>query len=219
MVPLVDSTSNPALTALWADATPLTKFIDERAERLFRQTPAAPWLTVDAPGESSSLGVRIAAGVESYKNRFAARDKAKAATINDLVAGRLVGLGRPSGSRDLEKIEGLFWIGAEFVSGNSVKSRGRRMMTHVRILPSDASPSLQPKPRSGPGRPSQREAIKAAIVDHARADPGWWNRSPSVRHKGYRDHIAKQGYDPSGPGFDKKTLQKYETAFFKGEFK
>ena len=214
----MDSSSNPALARIWADATPLSRFIEDRAQQLFRQTPAAPWSTVDATGQSSSLGVRVAAGLESYKDLLAARDRAKTDTINDLVAGRLLGMGRPSGSRKLEEIEALFWIGAEFLPGNSAQS-ARRKMVHVRVVPSDASPSAQPKPRAGPGRPSQREAIKAAIIDHARADPGWWNRSPSVRHKAYRDHIAKQGYDPSGPGFDKKTLQKYETAFLKGKFK
>lgn len=80
----------------------------------------------------------------------------------------------------------------------------------TRVVP-DAIASVQPKLRSGPGRPSNAEVIRAAINDYAKTDSGL--RSPCVkRYRAYRSYISAQGIDPDS-GFSDKTFEKYEREF------
>jgi hypothetical protein len=97
-------------------------------------------------------------------------------------------------------------------------TRGETRITDVRIVPPDVIQSIEPKPHSGLGRPSEVKAIQEAISAYAKTDPAL-KRSPSVRYEAYRKHIASQGHNLNDPGFGTKTLQKYETEYRKGKFK
>ena len=210
----MDSTSTPALRRIWADATPLSKFIEDRAEQLCREGPAT---TGKTPGNRKPTAFEgIALVLEYQGNLNSARNRARTETINHLVAGRFVGLGRRSASYDIETIDSSFWIGAD-VGGDTV-ARGDTKIIEVRIVQPDVVQSIQPKPHSGLGRPSESKAIQEAISVYAKTDPAL-KRSPSVRYEAYRKHLASQGHNPKDPGFDKKTLQKYETEYRKGKFK
>ena len=138
------------------------------------------------------------------------RDRAKTATINDLIAGRLVGLGRPAASYNLEAIDASFWIGAA-VDGDTASRDGAKVIDVRIVNPADV-PSIQPQPKSGLGRPSQRDLIFEAIADHRKTDPGL-KRPRAERLRAYRSYISTKGYDPRiDAGFDVKTIEKYEAA-------
>lgn len=205
----MDTASTPALRRIWADATPLSKFIEDRAEQLCREAPPIPRRKIPRNHQLSPLE-GMALMMELNANLDTARVKALKETVNHLVAGRIVGLGRRSDSYDIEAIEGSFWIGAD-VGGDTASQRSKKMID-IRIVSPEAIPSIQPKAQAGPGRPSEGDVILAAISEYARTDPGL-KRPPSVRYRAYRSYIASKGYDPDGAGFGVKTLEKYETEY------
>jgi hypothetical protein len=140
------------------------------------------------------------------------QDKAKADILNDLIAGRLVGFGRPSESYDFERIDASYWIGAKVDWGGSA-SRDSRTFIEVRIVMPDAIAPIQPKPQPGPGRPSKAEVIRAAIDEYAKSDSAL-DRPRSERYRAYRSYISSKGFKRvRDAGFSDKTFEKYEREF------
>ncbi|HUN77255.1 MAG TPA: hypothetical protein VMU40_22285 [Steroidobacteraceae bacterium] len=216
----MDPFSVEALARIWADATPLDAFVEKKAEQLCGVTVAPatmePRRDVQPSGiERYSTVERLALWSQVQTSLMAARAQATRDTSNELVAGRLVGLGRMSTSYAIEVIEASFWIGAA-IAGDTASRDGRKMID-IRIVLPETIPSFQPKPQSR-GKPSEGDVIKAAILDWAKTDPAL-RRPPLVRYKAYRAFIVSQRRDPKDPGFDEKTFQKYETEFRKGKLK
>lgn len=206
----MDSLGNPTLARIWADATPLARFMEERAEQECREsTPARNPTRARQPSTMELL----AASMQFQRELASARDKARTATINDLIAGRIVGLGRPSDSYLFERVEVSFWIGAvvDWMCGTA--SRDGRTVIEVRVVPAGVLKPVQPEAHEAPGRPSMADVIRAAIADYAKADPAL-RRPPTERYRAYRAYISARGYDPHrDPGFTKKTYEKYEREF------
>lgn len=199
-----------ALARIWADAAPLYRFIEERAEQQCRQiTPAR------GPTRARQLStVELASrNLQLHMNLAAARDKARTATINDLIAARIVGLGRPSDFNVFERVDDSFWIGAAVDWVDGTASRDGKTVIDIRVVPADALLPLQPAVQDAPGRPSKEDVIRAAIAAYAKEDPTL-ARAPSERIRGYCNYISSHGYNPrNDPGFSDKTFQKYERKF------
>jgi hypothetical protein len=130
----VDPSSTRSLARVWAKATPLAKFLGERAERLCRE--ATPGSVTDIrPFDQLAAPERLSLYMQAQTYLMVAQRRAEADTINDLVAGKVVGLGRGSGSYDFEWIDATFWIGAD-VGGDSVTRDGIKII-EVRIVKPD----------------------------------------------------------------------------------
>jgi hypothetical protein len=214
---IVDPSDTSALRQIWAKATPLSKFIEERTKRLPEEAIPADRDTNRADGLPTGAAdlVPQLANLARYAGVLAAvrvaRDRAEADTINDLAAGQLVALGRRSGSYDIETIDGSFWIGAD-VAGNAVARAGTEIID-VRIVLPDALPVMQPKQQSDLEAKRRAEVIREAIRDYAaKIDP---NLGPprSKRYKAYRSYISSRGFDIKKRGFSDKTFEKAETEF------
>jgi hypothetical protein len=201
---MMETPNTTALARIWADATPLARFIEDRAQSLCRKPDGAE----PAKDAKSSSTARLAYYLQLQTNLMSARDSARTITKNDLVAGRLVGLGRASGSYAIEAIDPSFWIGAEIDGDNAV--RDNKKVIEIRIPKSEAIPSLKLRSQPESGRPSKAEVIRAAIADYAKSDPGL-DRPRLGRFRRYREFITAQGFDPrKDDGFGDKTLEKYE---------
>lgn len=202
----MDPPSTATIAKIWADAPLLTKFVRERAERLAGETLAGAVPPRDI--QSSSTMERLLFYSQFQTNLMAARDPAMRDTANDLVAGRLVGLGRASGSYVIEVIDPSCWIGAEF-DGDSA-TRDNKKIIEIHIAKPEVVPSLQTRLQPGSGRPSKAAVIRAAIAEYAKTDPGL-DRPRLGRFRHYRDFITAQGFDlRNDDGFGDKTLEKYE---------
>lgn len=205
----MDPSSVGTLARVWADAAPLAKYILKRAEG-----PA------EGPLKRKPRRVRkltsweyLAAGTEFYATQRVSWDQARTDTRNDLIAGRVVAVGRLSNSYDFERIPPSFWIGAEVDWDRDAVSRDGKNVIEVRVLKPEAIASVQPKPQSGPGRPSKAEVIRAAIAEHAKTDSAL-ERPPAERYRIYRAYLSDQGYKPyKTVGFSNKTFEKFEREF------
>lgn len=138
----MDSPDDQALRRIWADAPPLFKFVEDRAEQLVREAPPAPGRKIRKPSQLSTLE-HIGFAAEYYGNLQVARGRALQTAISDLVAGRIIALGRRSGSYRIETVDASFWIGAD-VEGDTVSRDGNEMID-VRIVPPAALPVVQLK--------------------------------------------------------------------------
>jgi hypothetical protein len=146
----------------------------------------------------------------------AAQEAAKSEIRNDLVAGRLVALGRTPSSRNIQLIDSSFWIDAEVDWKHDVLARGRKKMVAVRVVLPDAIKAMQPTVEPRPGPPSERALILAAIEEYARKDPTL-RRPPAQRYQAYRAFLAKKGRDPRRErGFSESAFEKYELEYRKG---
>lgn len=205
----MDSASTSALRRIWADATPLSKFIEDRAEQLC-EAPPVPDRKIRRTQQLSALeGMTLIMRYDA--NLSIARGKARKETVNHLVAGRIVGLGRRSGSHDIETIDASFWIGAD-VEPDAVSRDGTQIID-VRIVLPDALPVTQEKQRFDREAQRRAEVIGAAIRDYvANTDP---NLGPprSKRYKAYRSYISARGFDIKKRGFGDKRLEKAETEY------
>jgi hypothetical protein len=202
----VNSSDNQALRRVWADATLLSKYVEDRAETLVREAPPARGRKIRRIRQPSTLEY-IALASEYHGNLHIARGKAQKATINDLIAGRIVGLGRRPGSYVFEAIEPSFWIGAD-VAGDAVTREGVKII-EVRMVQPDAIPVDQAEAKKA----SPKELICAAITEYLKKDPGL-SRPPAERYRAYRAYISKQGRDPRRErGFGDKNFEKYEREF------
>jgi hypothetical protein len=206
----VDPISAEALARIWAYAVPLTKFIEEQAGKSLRE--ATPKTKTPRVRKLSTM-VMIAGAMEFDTRMKSARDIVRAQTYNDLIAGLLVGLGRPSDAYNIERVDESFWIGSkvDWIS-DSVSRDGRRVID-VRIVPREAIPVVQADPHTGPGRPSKAKVICQAIDAYAKSDPRL-GQAPLVRYRAYRTYISQRGYDPRREtGFSIKTFEKYEREY------
>jgi hypothetical protein len=213
----VDPSDTSTLRQIWAKATPLSKFIEERAKRLPDGAIPAERDSnqADALPTGAAVLVPQLANLARYAGVLAAvrvaRDRAHADTINDLTAGQLVALGRRSDSYNIETIDASFWIGAD-VAGNAVARAGTKIID-VRIVLPDALLVLQKEQRSDLEAQRRAEVIRAAIRDYAaNTDP---NLGPprSKRYKAYRSYISSRGFDVTKRGFSDKTFEKAETEY------
>jgi hypothetical protein len=200
-----NASNSTTLARTWADAPPLAKFVEERAEQLCREaTQSRKARQVRKLSTAEQLTIYM----QYQSNMLDARRRAQSDTINDLVLGRIVGLGRSSGSYTIEAIDPLFWIGAE-VDGNGA-IRDDKKIIDIRIAKPNVIPSLQTRLQPGLGRPSKAEVIRAAIAEYAKTDPGL-DRTRSDRFRYYIGFITSHGFNPrKDKGFGIKTFEKYE---------
>jgi hypothetical protein len=212
----VNTAAKRALERIWADATSLAKVIDERAERLCGEALASrgPNVTPEtAPASNLAALAQATLGLQYHVELNAALPKAIAEVTNDLVAGRLVALGRPASSHAVKRIDASFWIGADVDPLRESVTRGARKLMQVRVVSPEKMSAVEPTPQAGVGRPSKAEVIRAAIREHAKSDPGL-NQPRSQRYRRYHAYISSQGYDPKKEaGFTEKTLEKYEREY------
>ena len=204
----MDSANTSALRRIWADATPLSKFIEDRAEQLC-EAPTVPGGKARGTQQLSALeGMTLIMRYDA--NLSIARGKARKETVNHLVAGRIVGLGRRSDSHEIETIDASFWIGAD-VEPDAVSRDGTQIID-VRIVLPDALPVEQPKQQLNPGTSARIEVIRAAIREYAKTHPEL-SQPRSVRYRAYRSYISSRGFDLSKRGFTNKNFEKYELEF------
>jgi hypothetical protein len=193
------------LARTWADAIPLGKFAASRVEGLAKGSGNASHS--DSPFVDLARAVQYQAGLRSAFTR------AYEETINDLIAGRIVCLGRKSKSYEFQVIDPAFWIGATVDWGANAAMRGRQSMIDLRVSIAPSNTSAQPEPRQGPGRPSKAAAIRAAIVEYAKSDPRL-GRPPLERYRAYHAYLSERGFNPRREGgFKDKTFEKYEREF------
>jgi hypothetical protein len=205
----VDSSHGATLAQIWAYATRLGKFVEERAERLCRE--ATPPRKARRVPKWRGLEM-MAEAMEYDRNLIAARVKAKTATINDLIAGQIVGLGRPSDSYNFERIDRSFWVGAAVDWDRDAVIRDGTQIIDVRIVLPYALPVAQPKQQLNPETSARIEVIRAAIREYATTDPDL-SQPRSRRYRTYRSYISSQGFNVKKRGFSDKTFEKYELEF------
>ena len=201
----MEPNSADALARIWADATPLSKYLEQRARQLpiVAQTKSNP-----SHGDRQSPIENLAKMLDAQRIWSQALDKATVNVLNDLVAGRIVGLARPAESYSIVAIDPSFWIGAK-PQGDWATQNGKKFID-IRITAPATIPAIRTRLQPGPGRPSKREVIVAVIAEYAKDDPGL-DQPRRERYRRYRALIASQGFDPDDPGFDGKTVEKYET--------
>jgi hypothetical protein len=206
----MESVASRALATSWADATPLAKVLDERAQRLIPQ----PTFGEDAPlGERRSTAEQIALGLHFQIHMPAAQEAAKTEIRNDLVARRLVGLGRTPRSRNIQRIDASFWIDADIDWKHDTAARGRKNLVAVRVLLPDAIKALEPTADPRPGPASERDLILAAIEEYSKRDPPL-RRPPAERYDAYRAFLTKKGRNPRRErGFSNSAFEKYELEY------
>jgi hypothetical protein len=189
----MDPSGATALTRIWADATPLAKHLEDRAERLCTEAPAISGTRLSA---SPSTLERIAVATQYHANMAVAREAARTATANDLIAGRLITLGRPADRYALQRINPKFWIGAEIDWMRSTVSRGGKNFVNIRIASTLATAKTSirksvSKPtqrdtrnsskrrgikrptRNAGGRPGTSDAIRKVVRHLLKASPGF----------------------------------------------
>ena len=198
-----------AVRQVWAYATPLSQFVERRAEQ---SCPEAAELKARRDRQASTLKY-LGASIEFGFALRAAVEKARTATVNDLVAGRLVGLGRTPKSRDIQPIDSSFWVDAEIDWEHDAMARARKKMVAVRVVLPDAMKAVRPTAEDRPGPHSERELILAAIEEYAKKDPAL-RRPPAERYEAYRAFITKKGRNPRRErGFSESAFEKYELEY------
>lgn len=206
----MDASSTATLARIWADATPLARFIEEKAAQQLRESTPARRPT--RARQLSTLEL-VARSMQFDTKMASARDKARTATINDLIAGRFIGLGRPSDSYAFERVDDSFWIGAAVDWIDGATSRDGRTVIEIRVVPADALKPIRPEASETVGRLSKKDAIRAAIAAYAKEDPTL-DRKRLHRFQAYRSHLTSHGYNPrKDGGFSEKNFEKYETEF------
>lgn len=154
------------LAAIWADATPLARFVEERAKRRRREITS----TVESLTRSIMDGTYLASD----------RKTVRAATIKDLIAERVVAIGRPSDSYAFKRINHSFWIDADIDWGNGSASLDRKTMVDIRIV---RSPSKNDK--SAPA--------SSATPERAVNDPETGVRQTKAKRPGKKSRRKKSG--------------------------
>lgn len=132
-----------ALARTWADAVPLGKFAAARAEGLAKSSSGSDGKRPEEPFAA------LAVTVHYHVNLRSAFDRAYEATINDLIAGRIVCLGRKSKSYAFQAVEPAFWSGATIDWGGNAASRGRLSMIDLRVAANPSAASTPPEPKQG----------------------------------------------------------------------
>lgn len=198
----------------WADADPLSRFLSDRS-RLGTASPDGQGVQSGREDGPSSLET-AARMLRSASYQIESSRKATLETENDLVAGRLTGIGRKPNSHQFERIPASYWIGAAIEWGRDAVTRDGEELIEVRITSArtiDTRVETLEQPR--PGRPTKGDVILAAISDYAADDPTL--KGPrSERFRAYRAYISEQGYDPrKDDGFSDKTIEKFETEYRK----
>jgi hypothetical protein len=206
----MESVASRALATSWADAMPLPKALDDRAQRLI---PRPTFMEDAPPAQRRSTTAQIALGLHVHTHMSAAREAAKTEIRNDLVAHRFVGLGRTPKSRDIQQIDASFWIDAEIDWEQGTAARGRKKMVAVRMVLPDAIKAVQPSAEPRPGPPSERDLILAAIKEYSKRDPTL-RRPPAERYVAYRAFLTKKGRNPRQErGFSESAFEKYELEY------
>lgn len=116
-----------SLERIWLLATPLHEFTVNVAERQCQNS--IPGWPTDWSAQDATRGSNL-----RFQQVQARLNTAQTLTIQDLVAGRIVGLGRRSQSNALEVVGESFWDGAVFDwTSETVKNREGRTVCDVRI--------------------------------------------------------------------------------------
>lgn len=198
--------TDKALARTWANAVPLSKFATERAQRL------AQGMGVGGDRSEEPFAA-LSRAVQHHANVRVAFDRAYEETINDLIAGRLVCIGRKSKAYEFQVIDSGFWIGASIDWSGNAANRGRQSLIELRIAESPATALTPPALKQGPGRPSKAAAIRAAIAEYSKSDARL-SRPPFERYRAYRAYLTDRGFDlRRESGFKDKTFEKYEREF------
>lgn len=117
---------------------------------------------------------RLVAGVEAYKASLLVYDRAQITVIDDLAAGRLVGVGRPSDSKHVEIIASEFWPAAKVDWGGGSARHAGRNVIKVRIALCGDIPQVPAESQPEAGEPSKEKVIRAmAMAVAERAEDGW----------------------------------------------
>jgi hypothetical protein len=206
----MESVASRALATIWADATPLAKVLNVRAQRLLPR----PSFSEDAPpGKRRSTTEQIALGFHVQLHMPDAQKAAKTEIRNDLVARRFVGLGRTPKSRSIQPIDASFWIDAEIDWEHDAVARGRKKIVAVRLVLPDAIKAMQATSEPRPGPASERDLILAAIKEYSKRDPPL-RRPPAERYDAYRAFLTKKGRNPRRErGFSDSAFEKYELEY------
>ena len=208
----MDTPIASALSGLWADATPLSEYLEKQVTRLSIEAPAMPIDQTDKSVKHSGFTLVLTAHV----NAMAARAAAPKAILNDLIAGRTLALGRPSNSYIFERIDPAFWIGAAVDWADGTVRRDGKSIVEVRIPSPDALRAIQPTPPTKPAASSRVDVIREAIAEYAKQDPRL-ARPPHERYRAYRIYISARGFDPRRErGFGEKTFELREREFRSG---
>ena len=195
------------LAKAWATATSLHAYSVEKAEQRWRESTPG-W---QRPQTHEVFSVGWAFRNQEFHKRLVAAQKA---TLKELIAGQIIGLGRLSGSKGIDKISGSFWIDAKVEDwfGGKVSCDGSTYSEVCVVSAGAIAPTLE-KASSTVGAPSRAVVIRAAIEAYAKVDPGLV-KPPSVRFRAYRAYISEHGYDPrTDRGFNQKTFEKYELEY------
>jgi hypothetical protein len=191
----------------WATATPIHGYTVAKATQKWREsTPGWP-----LPATHQVFSVDAMFLNQEFQKRLVA---ARKATIKELIAGQIVGLGRSSNSKGIERISESFWIDAkvEDWSGGTASCDGTSF-SEIGVVPTSTLTPSQPVASSTVGPPSKAVVILAAIAAYAKEDPRL-ERPPSERFRAYRAYISSHGHNPhTARGFSQKTFEKYEQQF------
>jgi len=198
------------LSKVWADATPLATYIEERASQKVRPSTLVRKPTRRRPHSTIEYATLT---IESTAKLASARAEVRSTTINDLIAARVVGIGRLSDSYELRPIPDSFWIAAKVDWILGTVSRDGTTFIDIRLVSPDVVLPPQPVMQVPPRRLSKRDAIRAAIVAYAKDDPTL-DRNPNHRFQAYRAYLMSLDYNPrKDRGFSAKNFEKYETEF------
>lgn len=191
----MDTSSTEELRRIWAGAIPLSKFIEDRTGG---RAPPAPGLKTRKIRKPSALELIFE------------RNEVQQETIKDLIAGRLVAVGRRSDSYEFDWISASFWIGAVVIA--DTVSRDGTLLVEVGIAPPEARRDVQQKQKPNPEASARAEVRRAAIMEYLKTDPDL-SAPRSKRYRAYKSYISSHGFDTNKRGFSVKTFEKDETEF------
>jgi hypothetical protein len=175
----VNSSNARVFARIWADATPLAQYVEEVAQRLCSEpVPGLEPPTRPADPKLSGLA-SVAMMSHIHAVLSVARRKAPTATRNDLIAGRILAVGRPPDSEQFEKIDPSFWIGSD-IDWSGAVSRGDRKVIEVRVVvKADDVALIQSKLRKVRAGPHKAERVGAGSANKEREQPRTRKRVPS----------------------------------------
>ena len=204
------NSSKTDLAPIWADATPLSDYLDQRTRSALRVGEQDQGNEV-SPASSMLLGV--AAALQTYGNTPRVIEETKKKTNDDLIAGRISAIGRKENSGRFVALEASHWIGSEIHWHSNAMKRGRAAYVDIRVI--DQGQSADSQFEQGVEYRDTFEVVEAAIAKYAADDPNLSDK-PEIRYRAYREFIRARGFDPHRDrGFSEKTFEAYETKFRK----
>jgi hypothetical protein len=194
------------LAPIWADATPLIKFLEGRRS----QAQNTSWGSTDQDPDLSSIVQGLAQAMQQLSSVPLQFNIAKEQISNDMVAGRISAIGRRSKSRRFVILDSSYWIGANVDWGDNSLTLGRVVYVDIRVV----DQQLSSLPGAEPTAEFQgtSDVVKAAIANYSAEDPDL-KAKPDIRFRAYRKYVRDKGFDPHKRGFSTKTFEACETKF------